>query len=197
MKEEIKEYKRAKILDTALRLFSEQGFSGTSMEAVAEALGVTKPFIYTYFDNKYALLTAIYEQMTDQLVVLLNQALDSEGDSPDRQLAHLVEQLARINMNSRIATVFLQEEKHLDKKFLEAVRRREKEFDHRLSALIRKGADMGVFQVEDPSVAGLGITGMVRWIHRWYQPGGRLSADDIARLISRMALDTLRAARKP
>lgn len=46
MKEEIKEYKRAKILDTALQLFSELGFSGTSMEAVAEALGVTKPFIY-------------------------------------------------------------------------------------------------------------------------------------------------------
>jgi AcrR family transcriptional regulator len=193
LKDEIKQIKRAKILETALALFSEQGFSGTSMESVADALGVTKPFIYTYFDNKNALLTAIYEQVTDELVAILTEALENEGDAPDKQLAFLIRQLARVNMNSRIAKVFLQEEKHLEKRFLKSVQRREKEFDKRMRALIERGVAMGIFHVEDAAVAGLAVTGMVRWIHRWYQPDGRLPADDIGRQIANLALQTLGA----
>lgn len=191
LKDEVKEFKRARILDTALELFSKQGFSGTSMDAVADALGVTKPFIYTYFDNKYALLTAVYERMTDQLVTILKDALENADDPPDQQLAFLLRQLARVNMNSQVAAVFIQEEKHLDKRFLQSVRRREKEFDRRLCALIERGVAMDIFHVQDPALAGLAVTGMVRWIHRWYQPDGRLSGDEIGEQIANLALSAL------
>ncbi len=195
MKDEIKEFKRTKILDAALDLFSRQGFSETSMESVAEALGVSKPFIYTYFDNKYALLTALYERVTDQLVGLLKDALDHADDPPDQQLAFLIRQLALVNMDSQLSSVFIQEERHLDKRFLQSVRRREKEFDRRLCALIERGVAMGIFHVQDPALAGLAITGMVRWIHRWYQPAGRLSRDHISQEIASLALKTLGVTR--
>ena len=195
MKDEIKEFKRIKILDAALELFSRYGFSETSMESVAESLGVSKPFIYTYFDNKYALLTALYERVTDQLVALLKDALDRADDPPDAQLSFLIRQLALVNMDSQLSRVFLQEERHLDKRFLQSVRRREKEFDRRLCELIERGVRMGIFHVQDPALAGLAITGMVRWIHRWYQPTGRLNREQMSQEIAALALKTLGVSR--
>lgn len=192
VKEEIREYKRGKILDAALQLFYEKGFSGTSVEAVADRLGVTKPFIYTYFENKDALLTAIYGQLTDRLLDVLEQSLSTQ-ETPSRQLRAFVEHFARENTVSQmIATVYLQEEKHLDKRFLKNIKAREKALDRRLTELIRHGVEVGVFEVEDASVAALAITGMVRWIHRWYKADGRLSADEVVRLVSDLALNAVR-----
>jgi AcrR family transcriptional regulator len=43
---------RACILDAAKRLFFRNGYAGTTVDAIAQALGVKKPFMYWYFDNK-------------------------------------------------------------------------------------------------------------------------------------------------
>ncbi len=53
--------RRPQILDGALRLFLENGYDGTSMDAVAEAAGVTKPVIYDAFGSKDALFRALLE----------------------------------------------------------------------------------------------------------------------------------------
>ncbi len=39
-----------------------QGFAGVSMDAIAEAAGVSKKTLYSHFDNKYALFAAVIEQ---------------------------------------------------------------------------------------------------------------------------------------
>lgn len=44
--------KRAAILDAAKRLFVEQGYAGTSMDAVAAAAGVSKLTVYSHFGDK-------------------------------------------------------------------------------------------------------------------------------------------------
>lgn len=192
MKEEIKEYKRERILEAAVALFHERGFAGTTVEAVADRLGVTKPFIYTYYDNKHALLVAIYEQATNRLLALVAKALADDAP-PDQQLARLVHAFARENMDTRlISRVFLQEEKHLDEKFMKRIREAQKKFDAQLTALITRGVAGGLFDVEDPGVAALAITGMIRWIQRWYRPEGRRDAEDLARLMADLALNLVR-----
>ena len=48
---------RARILTVAYRLFYRRGYGRVSMDAVAEAAGVTKRTVYQHFDSKDALLT--------------------------------------------------------------------------------------------------------------------------------------------
>jgi TetR/AcrR family transcriptional repressor of mexJK operon len=48
-----------RILDAALRVFSETGYLGTSMDAVAIQAGVSKPTLYQYFESKEALFSAM------------------------------------------------------------------------------------------------------------------------------------------
>lgn len=64
--------KRAAILDAAKRLFPEQGFDGTSMDAIATAAGVSKLTVYSHFTDKESLfIEAIRDRCDEQLPVSL------------------------------------------------------------------------------------------------------------------------------
>ena len=47
--------RRNQLLDVALSLFAERGYTATTMDDMAEAAGVTKPLVYQHFDSKRAL----------------------------------------------------------------------------------------------------------------------------------------------
>lgn len=53
--------KRAAILQAAKRLFTTQGFDGTSMDAIAAAAGVSKLTVYSHFQDKERLFVAAVE----------------------------------------------------------------------------------------------------------------------------------------
>ncbi len=54
--------RRQAILEAARRLFLEQGYAGTAMEAIAAAAGVSKATLYSHFAGKEALFGAIVEE---------------------------------------------------------------------------------------------------------------------------------------
>lgn len=53
---------RRRILGAALRLFSRNGFHGTSIRALARSVGLTEAAIYYHFPSKRAIVKALYEQ---------------------------------------------------------------------------------------------------------------------------------------
>jgi TetR/AcrR family transcriptional repressor of mexJK operon len=50
--------KRAAILDAAMALFPARGYDGASVEAIAQAAGVSKLTVYSHFADKEALFGA-------------------------------------------------------------------------------------------------------------------------------------------
>ncbi|MFJ6212375.1 TetR/AcrR family transcriptional regulator [Streptomyces sp. NPDC092296] len=55
---------RARILDVALELFSEQGYEKTSLREIADRLGVTKAALYYHFKTKDDIVRGIVESMS-------------------------------------------------------------------------------------------------------------------------------------
>jgi AcrR family transcriptional regulator len=74
---------RAQILSEATRLFAAHGFDGTSLQMVADAVGVAKPSLLHHFPSKEALRLGVLEQMlahwTGLLPKLLLAASAAEG----------------------------------------------------------------------------------------------------------------------
>lgn len=66
------------MLDAALRLFAERGYQGTSMEAIAEAAGVTKPVVYECFPGKEPLFRALLEREEERLLAAVASAMPAE-----------------------------------------------------------------------------------------------------------------------
>jgi AcrR family transcriptional regulator len=60
---EPKAHTRERILDAALDLFIAQGFDGTSLRQIAEALGVTKAALYYHFESKDDILMALHMRL--------------------------------------------------------------------------------------------------------------------------------------
>lgn len=55
------EEKRTRMMDAAADLFTEQGFSNTSMDKVAERAGVSKQTVYSHFGSKEGIFVASIE----------------------------------------------------------------------------------------------------------------------------------------
>src|SRR5664279_2073022 len=84
MRDEISAYKRERILEEAVKLFYERGFNGTTLDAIAGKLGVTKPFIYTHFRSKVELLEAICRPTIEMSLAAIAHAAQQEGLASDR-----------------------------------------------------------------------------------------------------------------
>jgi AcrR family transcriptional regulator len=56
------EQRREQLLDAALTVILEQGYSGVSIEAVARTAGVTRPVVYDHFPNLARLLHELIER---------------------------------------------------------------------------------------------------------------------------------------
>lgn len=83
--------RKQELLDTAMRLFVEHGFSATSMRDIARAAGVTPGLAYHYFDSKqklfYEALEAYADQCAAEGVRVLNDPTLNFDQKIDRLLA--------------------------------------------------------------------------------------------------------------
>ncbi len=76
------ERRRPVVLDAAFELFLEHGYEGTSMDALARAVGVTKPVIYACYPSKDELFKALLEREEERVLAQIAAALPAaaEGD---------------------------------------------------------------------------------------------------------------------
>lgn len=86
-----------RILATAARLFSTQGFAATTMEQVATACGAGKDTIYRRYPSKAALFTALMDQLRASVVAEIDAALEPESAPLDR-LKSYARRLLAINL---------------------------------------------------------------------------------------------------
>lgn len=57
---------KSEILNTALDLFSTQGFEATSISQIAEAVGIRKASLYSHFESKQAILDALINRVLQE-----------------------------------------------------------------------------------------------------------------------------------
>ena len=76
--------RREQLLDVAGERFAELGFHALSMEAIAEAAGVSKPVLYQHFPSKRALYVAVVEDAVAEVQRQITQALEGTTDNRER-----------------------------------------------------------------------------------------------------------------
>ena len=179
LKAEVQEFKRRRILEASRELFFALGYEATTLDAIAEALKVTKPFIYSYFKNKSEILRAICEIGIRSSLEALDEAL-ATSLPPREKLRMIVESVTTIIIkNQKYIVVYEREEKNLQPKDAKQLMGLRKEFGVRLARLLEAGAKAGDFDVEDPLLTAVSIGGLVTWVSSWYRPLGRWSQTDV------------------
>jgi AcrR family transcriptional regulator len=85
---------RAAILEASYQLFSEQGYHGTSMRAIAARAGITAGSIYNHFSDKEQIITSVILQYHPVLRVLPHLS-EVEGESAQELIRDAAHRLAR------------------------------------------------------------------------------------------------------
>jgi AcrR family transcriptional regulator len=82
---------RARLLDAAVHLFSEQGVSGTTVAEIAARVGVTSAMVHYYFKTKDQLLDAVVvEKLIGEFIAFVAGGMEGQGDDPFALTAGLV-----------------------------------------------------------------------------------------------------------
>ncbi len=81
------ERRRPEVLDAALELFLVGGYDGTSMQAVADKAGVTKPVVYACFDSKDELFRSLLRREEARILAEIQGAFeDADLSDPETTL---------------------------------------------------------------------------------------------------------------
>lgn len=88
---------RARLIDSAIELFQQHSFAGTSLQMIADELGFTKAAIYYHFRTREQLLTAVVEPIFRQLetAVAAAEGLRSVSARADAMLCGYAEMAVR------------------------------------------------------------------------------------------------------
>ena len=81
--------KHLAIIQAARRVFLEHGFSGSSVDLIAEKAGVSKRTVYKHFDDKYSLFSAVIQMLCERVVPSSVDALEVATDDPGEILTEL------------------------------------------------------------------------------------------------------------
>jgi len=167
-----KEARPEEILDAALQLFTEKGFSATRMMDVAKSAGTSKGTLYLYFSNKEAIFKEVVQQrITPQLDIVESLVNEFEGNQADL-LKHLINgwwmgiACSSLSAIPKIITSESGNFPELAEYFTQNVVTRSR---HLFSKVIRRGVEAGEFKEYDAeTVARLVVAPLVQatiWMH--------------------------------
>lgn len=174
--EEHREARRRQILDAAWVCFARNGFHRTSMPDVFAEAGLSAGAVYRYFPGKEALITAIAEVSTRQLVDILDEHLRKVDLAPPEDLLPaIVEDLTALGAGTTPAPMALQvwSEMMRDHQLAGAVAGMLGEIQQRLTELCRRYQAAGVLDAGlDPGDTARVLIALIQgWIIQWNTMG--------------------------
>lgn len=136
--------KRDKIMDAALVLFAERGYDGTTVPMIADKAVVGTGTIYRYFENKEALVNALFQECVKQFHDAVKREYPGSG-SVREQFKHVFFGMVRFAKENIHGFYFVDTHsnaRYLDQESREAFRQL-MDFLHAYAA---KGAEQGLIR---------------------------------------------------
>lgn len=180
--------RRIQILRRATEVFERQGVNRTSIEDIANAVGIKREAIYYYFKSRADILLKIILPQSTALVLGLGTIINSNLGPKEKLEAAIRNHLDRFNPNYLEMTVALREDHFLeDEEKAAELREVWNEYNRQWTRLIEEGQAQGIFKPElDAKMLAHGVLGMCNWMSRWYDPGKSISIEEITAIFFNM-----------
>ena len=188
--------RHAQIYRAAATLFCEQGFDVTTMSQIAEAVGVTKAALYYFVPGgKQDLLFAIMSFGLDQLERHVITPARATADAEARLHAIIRNHLRLItngaSKHGNPVTIAVDETGGLSPAQRRQIDGRKRAYVELIRDTLRQLRRDDKLRALDETVAAFSLLGTMLWVARWYDPNGRLNAEQVAEQILTLALGGL------
>jgi len=186
-----KESRADQLLETATLLFKEKGYHNTSMQDLADALGMQKGSLYYYIESKEDLLRELLEQATSILGAQIDEVYAADLTAAEKLRIALENHGRAIMDHLNLVTVYLQEYRSLPPERLKEVMTRREHYEQCLMKILQDGITSGEFRPVDVKMTVFGFLGMLNWTHQWFSQDGELSSEEIAVILADLAMNAV------
>lgn len=169
------------IVTAAAHLFEERGYRNTTIEDIANHLGIAKPTVYAHVESKAAVLEAIFERLLGSLREGLVAIAGSDPD-PLEEARAMIKFIVEAAVDLRpYFMIFFGDERELEPRTRKRFRIWAREVTDLIEDVIRRGIAVGEFSSDlDPRIAAYLIIGMVTSVIRWFDRKGSLTPQDVS-----------------
>jgi AcrR family transcriptional regulator len=172
--------RRAEILRAALRAFRDKGYHATTLDDIAEHVGVRKTALYHYFPDKESILYECHRESLAEVRRLMAIA-GERAESATDHLALVIREHVRVMIETLEGSPLAFEVTALSpERQTEVIQARDK-YERGLRKIIDGGVKGGEFRPVDSKIAVFAILGAINWIARWYSPDGAVQAPELGR----------------
>jgi TetR/AcrR family transcriptional regulator, mexJK operon transcriptional repressor len=149
----------ARLLDVATKLFMERGFDCTSIDAVAETAGVSKPTVYARYHDKRDLFAAVLQASIQRWLAPLSAAAEAAKVNP-RSIETTLHDLSRHLLAHGLAPEVIMVRRTLAAQAVQFPELAKLAYEEgwlrgvrAVAILLQQFADRGQIKVEDPAIA--------------------------------------------
>ena len=161
--------KRDAVILAAARLFTLNGFQGTSLDDIARSLAVTKPTLYHYVSNKEEILFECVQRGLDALAAGIAEVA-ARGLPGRQRLRAAMETYADVATGDYGLCVIRVGEDPLSEPKRRELRKLKREIDQVFRTLVQQGMDEGWIAAGDADLAAYTVVSALTGIGRWYRP---------------------------
>ncbi len=180
--------KTQEICLTAAQIFFAKGYNATSLNDIADALNITKPALYYYFESKQDLLYRIINLGLDDV---RNEVLDPARDIVDaeQRLRFIIYNHARLSAGGNHAVIIIShEDNELSFQQREEILTRRREYFEFIRDTLIELEKQEKLREIDVTTATFTILGMIIWLSRWFSPKGKMPLEKVCEDVCEMAL---------
>lgn len=189
--------RQGEITDVAARLFTERGFARTSMEDIADAMGIKKPTLYHYVQSKAQIVGWIHEECVQAVHPSLSRYIAE--DLPPSEILFLVARdiLALLVDKPGYLRVYFENHRDLDQAEQTRIVAMRDEYFGMVKDTLKRGVALGQLRIDDLDITALAYFGMCNWAYQWYHSQGPITTEDVALRLWRIFIAGISAGAEP
>ncbi len=191
--------KRGELVEIAGRQFKANGFKATTLAEIGHKAGLDRATVYYYFGSKEELFRECVRLGVDANIAECERIFKDKSKPAGERLRAVVQQLmAAYDTYYPHMYVYIQEEMSRitgeKSTWAQRIVSQTRTFERIVLSLVSDMIASGELRSDIPvSIAANAIFGMLNWTHRWYQPGGPHSAEQISAAFFDIFLDGMKA----
>jgi AcrR family transcriptional regulator len=187
--------RHAQVIEAATEVFSRHGYSGASIQEVADSVGVLKGSLYHYIGSKEELLYVIFDGAHKEAEALMDATSSLEAPATEKLRYYIRNLVLNALGNLDRTSLYFRDWRHLTGDKLEALINQRRQYESFARALINDVyREAGIEPVVTPKYISFFVLGGINWLADWYRPGGNDLPSTVADSYAELVIGTLSGA---
>ena len=183
---------RSTILNASIRLFGQQGYTGTSMRDIAKEVGVLPGSLYAHIDSKETLLLEIVDEGIMDFLSTVEPIVNLPLPAEERLRRVIRAHVEVVSENPERSLVVFHQWRFLSEPNLANAIEKRRRYERAFVCIFESGVAEGVFEKTlNKRVAVLTILGALNWTPEWYSPEGPSTASQLGDMMADSLLSGL------